>query len=59
MIIGIVNGGLGLQLGNAPTRYIIAYSVVAGVMSIVYVASSTLGRSIRQRREQPKFANSS
>lgn len=60
MIIGIVNGGLGLQLGNAPTRYIIAYSVVAGVMSFIYVASITLGWTVlRRSRQQPKDASSS
>lgn len=59
MIIGIVNGGLGLQLGDAPTRYIIAYSVVAGVTSIIYVASIVFGVLIRGRRDQPKDANSS
>ncbi|KAL7923968.1 hypothetical protein ACQKWADRAFT_288404 [Trichoderma austrokoningii] len=59
MIIGIVNGGLGLQLGDAPNRYIIAYSVVAGVTSIIYVASIFLGGLIRQRRDQPKDTSSS
>lgn len=60
MIIGIVNGGLGLQLGDAPNRYIIAYSVVAGVMSLLYVASITLGWTVfRRSREQPKDAHSS
>lgn len=55
MVIGIVNGGLGLQLGNPPTRYIIAYSVVAGVMAIIYVASIVLGWTvIRRRRDQSK-----
>ncbi|KAM0511322.1 hypothetical protein ACHAPE_009988 [Trichoderma viride] len=60
MVIGIVNGGLGLQLGDAPTRYIIAYSVVAGVTAVIYVASITLGWTvIRGRRGQPKDTNSS
>ncbi|KAL5094544.1 hypothetical protein Trisim1_007129 [Trichoderma cf. simile WF8] len=51
MIIGIVNGGLGLQLGNAPTRYIIAYSVVAGVTTLIYLASIALGWSRATRKE--------
>lgn len=59
MIIGIVNGGLGLQLGDAPNRYIIAYSVVAGVTSIIYVTSIFFGALVRGRRDQPKEANSS
>lgn len=53
MIIGIVNGGLGLQLGNVATRYIIAYSVVAGVTTLFYLASIALGwsRTGRNRRQ--------
>ncbi|KAH0494071.1 hypothetical protein TgHK011_000705 [Trichoderma gracile] len=53
MIIGIVNGGLGLQLGNVATRYIIAYSVVAGVMTLFYLASIALGwrRTISNRNQ--------
>jgi hypothetical protein len=59
MIIGIVNGGLGLQLGDAPTRYIIAYSVVAGVTAIIYGVSIIFGAVIRGRRDEPKHASSS
>ncbi|PTB67277.1 iron reductase domain protein [Trichoderma citrinoviride] len=51
MIIGIVNGGLGLQLGNVATRYIIAYSVVAGVTTLFYLASIAFGWT-RTRRNQ-------
>ncbi|KAL6698639.1 CBD9-like protein [Trichoderma pleuroticola] len=52
MIIGIVNGGLGLQLGNAATRYIIAYSVVAGVTTLIYLASIAVGWRRASRKEQ-------
>ncbi|KAL7798523.1 iron reductase domain protein [Trichoderma ceciliae] len=60
MVIGIVNGGLGLQLGDVPNRYIIAYSVVAGVMALLYLASIALGwtRS-RRNQQQPKQVESS
>ncbi|EHK24743.1 uncharacterized protein TRIVIDRAFT_30789, partial [Trichoderma virens Gv29-8] len=53
MIVGIVNGGLGLQLGNAPTRFIIAYSVVAGVTTLIYLGSIAIGwtRSTRIEKE--------
>lgn len=59
MIIGIVNGGLGLQLGNVATRYIIAYSVVAGVTTLFYLASIAFGwrRRIRNQK-QPKQVES-
>ncbi|KAL7937759.1 CBD9-like protein [Trichoderma chlorosporum] len=52
MIVGIVNGGLGLQLGNAPTRYIIAYSVVAGITTLIYLASIALGWTRASKREK-------
>jgi hypothetical protein len=42
IILGMINGGLGFQLAGigtilAPNKCIIAYSVVAGVVSIVYL----------------------
>lgn len=54
MIIGVVNGGLGLQLGDAPTRYIIAYSVVAGVTTLLYLASIALGWFQYRNHQQVK-----
>lgn len=45
IIIGIVNGGLGLQLASAPQRFIIAYSVVAAIMSVLYVAGTVRSSS--------------
>lgn len=64
MIIGIINGGLGLQLGDVPTRYIIAYSVVTGVTTLFYVASIALGwtrssRGEKQSKVEPSVAQSS
>jgi threonine/homoserine/homoserine lactone efflux protein len=35
--LGIINGGLGLQVAEAETRWIIAYSVVAGVLWLVWM----------------------
>jgi hypothetical protein len=37
MVLGVVNGGLGLRLAGAPERFRIAYGVVAGFMFVVYV----------------------
>lgn len=51
--LGMINGGLGLQLatkspvGIPPHRDIIAYSVVAAVVWVIYVASSVYGESRR------------
>lgn len=40
IIIGIVNGGLGLQLSGGSNTYIIVYSVLAGVSALLYVSYS-------------------
>ncbi|EGX46858.1 hypothetical protein AOL_s00097g284 [Orbilia oligospora ATCC 24927] len=42
LILGIVNGGLGLQLADNTTGGTIAYSVVAGVMGLAWLAASVL-----------------
>ena len=38
MILGIVNGGLGLQLTGGSTVYIVIYSVLASVSTLLYVS---------------------
>lgn len=56
--LGIINGGLGLQLAQrlrifAPsTGAIIAYSVVAGVMWLLYVACAIVGEVKRRKSRQ-------
>ena len=40
MILGIINGGLGLKLAGGDGVFVIAYSVVAGVMFVAYLAVS-------------------
>ena len=42
MILGIVNGGLGLQLAAGPKSWIIAYSVVGGLVALLYAAACVL-----------------
>lgn len=48
LIMGVVNGGLGLQLADAPRKFVIVYSVLAGVMFLVYVAASAYGEYRRR-----------
>ncbi|XXG98798.1 hypothetical protein Hte_005128 [Hypoxylon texense] len=48
LIMGVVNGGLGLQLASAPRRFVIVYAVLAGVMFLVYAASSAYGEYRRR-----------
>ncbi|KAI1386854.1 CBD9-like protein [Hypoxylon trugodes] len=51
IIMGIVNGGLGLKLATAANKYIIAYSVVAGVVFVTYIASALFGEFRRHQRK--------
>ena len=37
MVCGIVNGGLGLQLAANSHKGMVAYSVVAGVVGVLYI----------------------
>ncbi|KAF3033115.1 hypothetical protein E8E11_000644 [Didymella keratinophila] len=50
IILGMSNGGLGLQLGEVETRYVAAYSVVAGVVGLVYLGAIVVGEIKRSRR---------
>ncbi len=50
IVLGMINGGLGLELGGVETRYVIAYSVVAGVIGVVYIAAIVYGEVARSRR---------
>lgn len=53
IILGIVNGGLGLLLAdNAGTHWIIAYSVVAGVFGLAYIATAVMGEA--KKAKEPK-----
>ena len=54
ILLGVINGGLGLQLaGDTSGAWVIAYSVVAGIMFITYVLSVFIG-SRRKRRMSEK-----
>ncbi|KAJ4384949.1 hypothetical protein N0V86_000554 [Didymella sp. IMI 355093] len=56
VILGMINGGLGLRLGNVQTRYVIAYSVVAGVIGLAYIVTIVYGEIAKSRR--PSVADS-
>lgn len=53
--LGIINGGLGLQLANASQSAITAYAVVAGIMWALWVLSAIYGE-IRRRGAAKKTA---
>lgn len=51
ILLGIVNGGLGIQLaGDVSNGGKIAYAVVAVVVAIVYIAAIVVGEMRRKRR---------
>lgn len=51
VILGIINGGFGLQLaGNAPMGAVIAYGVVGGIFGLAYIASIVFGEHKRRSR---------
>ncbi|KAI1755118.1 iron reductase domain protein [Xylaria castorea] len=49
MILGIINGGLGLQLAGAAQPLVIAYSVIAAIFFSVYIGGAVLGEVKRSR----------
>lgn len=53
--LGIINGGLGLQLAGASRSSTIAYSVIAAIMWVLWVAAAILGESKRRRVVREKY----
>jgi hypothetical protein len=54
MVLGVVNGGLGLQLAMANNSLIIAYSVVAAVMFLLYAIGKVLVSVRRKQAANPR-----
>lgn len=50
ILLGIVNGGLGLQLADASRGLLIGYGVFAGVVAVVYTVGVFFGEVRRERR---------
>ncbi|KAL6707287.1 hypothetical protein ACN47E_004275 [Coniothyrium glycines] len=50
IILGMINGGLGMKLASVSTAYIIVYSVFAGVLGVAYLAAIVWGEMMRKRR---------
>jgi hypothetical protein len=59
IILGMINGGLGLQLADASRSYIIAYGVVAGLMGVVYLGAIAFGELKRGRKSTLTATNHS
>lgn len=52
ILLGIVNGGLGLKLAEEEKKYKIAYAIVAAVLGVVYAAIVVV-TMLRKRRTAP------
>ncbi|KAI0871275.1 iron reductase domain protein [Hypoxylon argillaceum] len=50
IVLGIINGGLGLQLAGARQSLVIAYSVVAAVIFAAYMGAAVFGEIKKHRR---------
>ncbi|KAK0786752.1 hypothetical protein LTR91_024349 [Friedmanniomyces endolithicus] len=51
IFLGLINGGLGLQLAFAGPRAKMIYGIVAGVVGVCYLAAIALGEAKRKRTE--------
>lgn len=58
LVLGVVNGGLGLQLSNERNSLVIAYSVIGGIVFLLYFAAKLWATS-RNSQSGPKRINSS
>lgn len=58
MVMGIINGGLGLQLALAPRSVIIGYSVASAVLFLAYVAAKVIGSCFLGPKRAQKNPNS-
>ncbi|KAH9862002.1 hypothetical protein IAQ61_010203 [Plenodomus lingam] len=52
IILGMINGGLGMKLSGVTNSYYIVYSVFAGVLGLSYIASIIYGETTRKRKLQ-------
>ncbi|KAH7144734.1 hypothetical protein DER46DRAFT_630199 [Fusarium sp. MPI-SDFR-AT-0072] len=52
MILGIINGGLGLQLAGSPQCYVIPYSAIAGIAAVLYIIGIFMSPQMIQEEQQ-------
>lgn len=50
IILGMINGGLGMKLASVTKTYIIVYCVFAGVFGFAYIASVVYGETMRDKK---------
>jgi hypothetical protein len=49
--MGMINGGLGLQLSGASNAYVIPYSVAAGICALGYTAYSVNRSMVKEEKQ--------
>lgn len=58
MVVGIVNGGLGLQLSGASRSLNVAYAVVAAAFGVLYMAGVVVKHRGRNRKAKHALTES-
>ncbi|KAI8939681.1 hypothetical protein NX059_003439 [Plenodomus lindquistii] len=58
IILGIVNGGLGIKLSSQTNKYKIVYSVFAGIFGTAYLAAIAYGEMMRKRKHSTASSGS-
>lgn len=56
IILGVINGGLGLRLASASRSSIIAYGVLAGLMGVAYIGAIVIGE-LNLGKKSSKYAS--
>lgn len=59
MIVGIINGGIGLQLSSASTALIVGYSIVGILVSAIYAAGAVRKMVQMKRKEHELLSDPS
>ncbi|KAH7368993.1 hypothetical protein B0T11DRAFT_69157 [Plectosphaerella cucumerina] len=52
LALGIINGGLGMQLASSSNAWVIAYSVIAALMTVLYIGAIVFKRMRSPRAER-------
>lgn len=59
ILLGIVNGGLGIRLaGDASNGQVIAYGVIGALVGVVYIACAVFGEMRRRKKQPPTYEKS-
>lgn len=58
VILGMINGGLGLQLAGATRSQYTSYAVIAGIMGVLFIAAAVVGERRRKKQAPPSYEKS-